>query len=66
MAAPTRPRNSNPLMATSSSPSAHRYLGLNVHDFNLTSPRKSSALTVMAWIGERRGRFVQLIFGRGG
>ena len=36
MAAPTRPRNSNPFMATSPSPSAHRYLGLNVHDFNLT------------------------------
>ena len=36
MAAPTRPRNRNPFMATSPHPSAHRYLGLNVHDFNLT------------------------------
>ena len=41
MAAPTRPRNSNPFMAKSPSPSAHRYLGLNVHDFNLT-PRNIS------------------------
>ena len=36
MAAPTRPRNRNPFMAMSPHPSAHRYLGLNVHDFNLT------------------------------
>ena len=36
MAAPTRPRNSNPFMAKSPYSSAHRYLGLNVHDFNLT------------------------------
>ena len=42
MAAPTRPRNSNPFMAMSPYPSAHRYLGLNVHDFNLTPAEFSS------------------------
>jgi len=42
MAVPTRPRNSKPFMATSPYPSARYYLGLNVHDFNLTQAEFSS------------------------
>ena len=53
MAAPTRPRNSNPFMATSPYPSAHRYLGLNVHDFNLTPAEYF--LPSRSWRDEGRG-----------
>ena len=53
MAAPTRPRNSNPFMAKSPSPSAHRYLGLNVHDFNLTPAEYF--LHSRSWRDEGRG-----------